>query len=74
MTDAGPDPQAPRGAPPPRRPLLVLTIASFVIGAGVMLAFEAPIARVVGVTALFVFIVAGVFTIADPDWLGRDEE
>ncbi|MEA2320181.1 MAG: hypothetical protein QOD81_31 [Solirubrobacteraceae bacterium] len=74
MTGAGPDPQGPRGAPPPRRPLLVLTIASFIIGAGVMLAFEAPVARAIGVTALFAFIVAGVFTIADPDWLGHEDE
>jgi hypothetical protein len=73
MSADGPEPQAPLG-PPPRRPLLVLTIGCFVVGAAVMLAFEAPVARVVGVTALFVFIVAGVFTIADPDLLGRDDE
>jgi hypothetical protein len=54
--------------------LLRLTIGSGVLGAAVMLAFEAPFARIVGVALLFVFVVAGVFLVADPEFLARDEE
>ena len=39
-----------------------------------MLAFEALVTRILGVTALFAFIVSGVFLIADPDFLGPDED
>jgi hypothetical protein len=60
--------------PPPRRGLLALTVGAFVVGAAVMLAFDAPVARVVGLAALFTFVVAGVFTVADPDWLAHDDE
>ena len=54
--------------------LLRITIACFVLGAGVMLLFEAPLARVAGVALLFGFVVAGVFLVADPAFLDRDEE
>jgi hypothetical protein len=54
--------------------LLPICVACFVLGAADMLAFEAPLARIVGVALLFAFIVTGVFLVADPDWLGRDEE
>jgi hypothetical protein len=54
--------------------LLPICVASFVLGAADMIAFEAPLARIVGVALLFAFIVTGVFLVADPDWLGRDEE
>ena len=57
-----------------RSPLLGVCVACFVLGAADMIAFEAPVARIVGVTLLFAFIVSGVFLVADPDWLGRDEE
>jgi hypothetical protein len=45
-------------------------------GAGVvlMVAFESPLTRVLGLLCLFGFIVGGVFLIADPDLLGREEE
>jgi hypothetical protein len=56
------------------RPLFALTLGSFVVGGGVMLAFEAPLARIVGVSLLFCFIVSGVFLMADPAWLARDED
>jgi hypothetical protein len=56
------------------RRLLPVTIGSFVLGSAIMLAFEAPLARIVGVALLFVFIVSGVFLVADPEFLGRDEE
>jgi energy-converting hydrogenase Eha subunit C len=55
-------------------PLLVVCVACFVLGSAIMLAFEAPIARIAGVALLFGFIVSGVFLVANPDWLGRDEE
>jgi hypothetical protein len=56
-----------------RRPLLVFTLACFVVGIGLMIPFEALLTRIFGVIALFAFIVSGVFLIADPDFLGRDE-
>ena len=34
-----------------------------------MLVFEAPLARLIGVLALFGFVIAGVFAIADHDFL-----
>jgi hypothetical protein len=58
----------------PDRRLLGLTVGSGLLGAAVMLAFEAPLARIVGVALLFCFIVSGVFLIADPAWLAREEE
>jgi hypothetical protein len=57
-----------------RPPLLAVTVGCFVLGTAVMLAFEAPLARIVGVALLFGFIVSGVFLVADPGWLERDEE
>ena len=57
-----------------RGPLLLICVGCFVVGALDMILFEAPLARIVGVALLFAFIVAGVFLVADPDWLGRDEE
>ena len=56
-----------------RRPLFALTLGSLVLGGGIMLAFEAPLARILGVALLFGFIVAGVFLVADPADLDRDE-
>ena len=57
-----------------RLPLLAVTLACFVLGSAVMLAFEAPLARIVGVALLFGFIVSGIFLVADPEFLARDEE
>jgi energy-converting hydrogenase Eha subunit C len=56
------------------RPLLTVTLGCFLLGSAVMIAFEAPLARIVGVALLFGFIVAGVFLVADPAFLDRDEE
>ena len=58
----------------PNRRLLGVTIASGLLAAAIMLAFEAPLARIAGVALLFCFIVSGVFMVADPAWLARDEE
>jgi hypothetical protein len=51
-----------------------LAVALFVVGAGLVFFFDSPAARVPGVAALFGFIVCGVFLIARPEFLGRDEE
>jgi hypothetical protein len=57
-----------------RERLLGLTIGSFVLGSAIMIVFEAPLARIVGVALLFVFVVSGVFLVASPEFLARDEE
>jgi hypothetical protein len=57
-----------------RRPLMVVMLASLVIGLALMLPFEALVTRFLGVAALFTFIVSGVFLIADPGFLGADED
>ena len=51
----------------------VLIVACFVVGVVLMVAFESAITRVLGVAALFAFIVAGVFAIADPAALADDD-
>ena len=55
-----------------RSPLLVAALACLVVGSVLMLAFEATLARVIGVPALIAFIVCGLFVIANPDDLGDD--
>ena len=59
-----------------RRPLLLFMLAMLGLGMLLMLIFEHWLTRVVGVTALFAFIVSGVFLIADPAFLaaGDDED
>jgi hypothetical protein len=49
-------------------------IACFVAGAVLMVGFEATITRILGVALLFAFIVSGVFLIADPAFLARDDD
>jgi len=46
------------------------------LGAGLllMLLFEAWFTRLLGVAALFAFIVSGVFLIADPAFLAADDD
>jgi energy-converting hydrogenase Eha subunit C len=56
------------------RPLLAVCIACFLLGSAVMLGFEAPLARIIGVALLFGFIVSGVFLVASPEFLARDED
>lgn len=56
------------------RPLLGVCLACFIVGSGIMIAFEAPLARIVGVALLFGFVVSGVFLVADPAFLDRDED
>ena len=52
----------------------LLMLGSFVVGVVLMILFHEPITRVVGVLALFTFIVSGVFLIADPAFLDREED
>jgi len=58
----------------PPRSLSVLVLASFIVGLGLMIAFDATITRVLGMALLLIFIVGAVFTIAAPLFLERDEE
>ena len=50
----------------------ILTAA--VLGVVLMVAFESTLTRVLGLLCLFGFIIGGVFLIADPDLLGKEEE
>ena len=47
--------------------------ACLAAGLVLMIGFEAAVTRVLGVLALFAFIVLGVFLIADPELLDADD-
>jgi hypothetical protein len=66
----------PRAALEPVRkgPLFLLMMAAAGIAVPLMIIFEHPITRIIGVLGLFVFIVSGVFLIADPAFLDYEEE
>ena len=53
---------------------LGFTMACLVVGMALMLLFEHWLTRVVGVVALFAFIVSGVFLIADPRFLAAPDD
>jgi hypothetical protein len=53
---------------------VALMFGSLAVGLVLMIGFEAMLTRIVGVLALFTFIITGVFLIADPAFLERDEE
>jgi hypothetical protein len=56
------------------RPLLpILVPVSLVAGLALMIPFEATITRIPGVLLLFAFIVGGLFMIANPRFLDRDQ-
>jgi hypothetical protein len=57
-----------------RSRLSIITVAAFVLGVGLMIPFEQTIARVAGVLSLLAFIACGVFLVANPDDLGREDE
>lgn len=61
-------------APVPHRRLLMLMIGSLIVGVALMVPFEWTVTRILGVIALFTFIVSGVFLIADPGWLASERE
>lgn len=54
--------------------LAALAIACFVVGAGLMLAFEMPVARIAGVLLLTGWIVIGALALAGPEYLGREDD
>jgi hypothetical protein len=53
---------------------LALMLGSFAVGLVLMVAFEHPVTRILGVLALFTFLVTGVFLIADPVALGQEDD
>ena len=57
-----------------RPPLLLLMLGAFGVGLVLMMLFESPLTRIVGLIALFTFIVSGVFLIADPAFLGQEDD
>ena len=56
------------------RRLFAVMVACGALGLVLMIVFPAPVTRVFGVLALFAFIVIGVFLIADPATLARDDD
>jgi hypothetical protein len=54
--------------------MTMIAIACFVVGAGLMLAFEVPAARIAGVLLLTGWIVLGAFALATPEYLGPEDE
>jgi hypothetical protein len=53
--------------------LPILVPVSLVAGLALMIPFEATITRIAGVLLLFAFIVGGLFLIAEPRFLDRDQ-
>ena len=56
-----------------RSPLAVATVVALVAGLALMIPFESSLARALGVACLFAFIVCGVFLIASPEYLARED-
>ena len=63
---------APR-APAKRGATFALMLASAGVAVPLMIIFDSPITRIIGVLGLFTFIVSGVFVIADPAFLEQEE-
>ena len=53
------------------RPLTIAAIAVFVVALVLMIPFEDTLTRILGVLALFAFVVLGVFAIATPERLAE---
>ena len=53
---------------------LALLFGSLAVGLILMIGFEHMVTRILGLIALFTFIITGVFLIADPKFLERDED
>jgi uncharacterized membrane protein YkgB len=53
---------------------VALMFGSLAAGLVLMIGFDAWFTRLLGVLALFTFIVTGVFLIADPAFLERDDD
>jgi hypothetical protein len=54
-----------------RPPPIAATVAAFVLGAGLLFAFEKAVTLAVGIVLLFAFVVLGLLTIASPEYLAR---
>ena len=54
--------------------LAVATLACGLVGLVLMIGFEGPLSRSVGMAALLAFVLCGVALIASPAYLSRDEE
>jgi hypothetical protein len=54
-----------------RPPLVIATVAAFLLGAGLLFVFEKAVTLAIGVLLLFAFVVLGVFAIASPEYLAR---
>jgi len=75
VTPAAAPPARRRDGEAPARPArAVPALVLLAVGALTMLLFESAVTRVIGVAALFGFVVAGAFAIADPRWLGSAPE
>jgi hypothetical protein len=57
-----------------RSTLAAVTIGAFVAGLCLMIPFEQTATRIAGVACLLAFIVCGVFLVADPEDLARDDD
>jgi hypothetical protein len=60
-----------------RSPLITATVATFVLGAGLLFAFEKAVTIAAGIILLFAFLMLGVFAVASPEYLtgaARDSE
>ncbi len=53
---------------------VVAMLTCLVVGLVLMIGFEETVTRVLGVLALFAFVVIGVFVIAEPEFLGREDD
>ena len=57
-----------------RRPLALVALTALAVGFVLLVVFDAWLTRLIGVLALFTFIVAGVFAIATPQLLDGEDE
>lgn len=55
-----------------RRALSRVFVASLIAGLVLMLGFDRPLTRILGVASLPAFVVAGLFLIADEEFLAGD--
>jgi hypothetical protein len=51
-----------------------VTVACFVLGAGLLLSFDSTIPLAAAVALLLAFVVCGVFLVASPDALAREPD
>jgi O-antigen ligase len=54
--------------------LRTITVALFVAGVALMIPFEAWWTRLLGVLCLFAFVACGVFLVATPAYLQREDD